>query len=412
MKINKKTIALSFFGVLAAALIVWALSGRFAEKGDDHSDHEGHAHSEKDDAAHEDNVVHEDDVVHLDDAVLEEFGVEMETARSGTLRISRNLPGEVRANEDRLAHIVPRVSGVVLEVAKNLGDPVAAGEVMAVLESRELATAKSAFLAAKERVAIAETAFQREEALWKKKISAEMEFLQARQELAVARIDLRSAEHKLYALGIPHDRLAGLPEQSDDSLTRFEITAPLDGTVIYKHITLGEALKDDAQAFIVADLSDLWVDLSVYREDLPFIRKGQKVEISAGHGIPDAAGEISYVGALIGEQTRTALARVVLSNHNGCWKPGLYVTGKVIVEEREVPLLVPKSALLTIDGRPSLFVKTEDAYEPRPVTTGLSDATGVEITSGLSAGQIYVAKGAFTLKAQLSKETFGSGHNH
>jgi cobalt-zinc-cadmium efflux system membrane fusion protein len=182
--------------------------------------------------------------------------------------------------------------------------------------------------------------------------------------------------------------------------------------VIEKHITLGEGLKDDTTAFVVADLGSVWVDLRVYQKDLPFVRTGQTVVISAGPGIPDAQSVIAYVGPLVGAQTRTALARVVLPNPNGHWRPGLFVTGNVIVDNQDVPLLIPKTALQTIDAQPAVFLVTPEGFSPQPVTLGRSNDTHIEVTGGLTPGQRYVTRGAFTLKAQLAKGTFGHGHAH
>jgi cobalt-zinc-cadmium efflux system membrane fusion protein len=194
--------------------------------------------SHKDVPGHTEHDEHgEKGVVLLSDAELKEFGIEVGTAGPGNLKVQVSLPGEVVANADRLAHIVPRVSGVVREVRKNLGDRVRKGEVMAVLESRDLADAKAAFLNATEKLELARTNFAREEDLWKKRISPEQDYLQARQALAEARIELRSAEQKLHALGFSDEYLAQLPSQPDMSYTRYEIVAPFEGTVIEKHIS-------------------------------------------------------------------------------------------------------------------------------------------------------------------------------
>jgi cobalt-zinc-cadmium efflux system membrane fusion protein len=286
------------------------------------------------------------------------------------------------------------------------------GEVMAVLESRDLADAKAAFLNATEKLALARATFSREEDLWKKKISPEQDYLQAKQALAEARIELRSAEQKLHSLGFSDEYLAQLPSQPDMSYTRYEIAAPFEGTVIEKHISTGEAHKEDAEVFIVADLNSVWVNLSVYQKDMPFIRKGQPVVVSAGHGIPDTSGVISYIGPLVGEQTRTAVARVVLPNTGGNLRPGLFVTGLITVDSVPVSLLVPKTAIQTVEDKPSVFVKTDEGFVLQPVTVGRSNETHVEITSGIKPGTQYVKSGAFTLKAQLSKRAFGDGHAH
>jgi cobalt-zinc-cadmium efflux system membrane fusion protein len=345
---------------------------------------------------------------------MKQFGIEVATASSGELQSFISLPGEVVLNEDRKAHIVPRIAGVVKEVRKTLGDTVKQGEVMAIIESRELADAKAEYLAAQEKVSLAQAKYSREEGLWKKKISSEQEYLDARQELAEARIALRSAEQKLFALGLSRDQLKQVPQHADSSLTRFEIVAPFPSTVIEKHISLGEMLKDDAECFLVADTSTVWVNINIYQKDIASIRKGQRVLISLGEdgGGQEAEGQIAYVEPLVKEETRTALARVILPNQKGNWRPGMFVTAKVAVDSSSAPIVIPNSALQTIEDKQVVFVQTDEGFEPRPVVAGRATNGGVEITSGLAAGEKYVSKGTFTLKAQISKGAFGDGHNH
>jgi cobalt-zinc-cadmium efflux system membrane fusion protein len=350
--------------------------------------------------------------IRLTEAQRKEFGIEIATAGSGPLKVQVELPGEIVPNADRVAHVVPRVPGVVREVRKVLGDHVRKGEVLLVLDSKELADNKAAFLSAREKLEIAQSNYSREEDLWKKKISPTQDYLQARQALTEVRIELRSTEQKLHALGFSDDYLAKLPSQPDASYIRYEVIAPFDGVIIEKHVALGEAHKEDSVMFRIADLSSVWVNLGVYQKDIPSVRVGQPVVISAGHGIPDMSGEIGYIGPLVGEQTRTAMARVVLSNRGGQLRPGLFVTGRVTLSTMPVPILVPKTALQTIDEKTVVFVRDEDGFEPRPVVVGRSNGTHVEITSGLKSGQKFVSAGAFTLKAQLAKGSFGDGDNH
>jgi len=381
-----------------------------ANKGEsctDQCEHEIPAAGKPDhDGAEEGHAGHnhgEEKVVVLTEAQCETFGVETGKAGPGKIEMFLTLPGEVTVNADRVAHIVPRVPGVVREVQKNLGDRVKKGEVLAVLESRELADAKAGFLAARERAGLAQANFIREEQLWKKKISAEQEYLQARQSLAEAKIEVRSAEQKLHALGLSDAVLGKLPEQADARLTRYELVVPFDATIIEKHMTLGEAVKDDSEVFTIADLSSVWVTFNIHQKDLPMVHSGQPVIISGGHGIAEAQGNIAYLGPIIGEQTRTTPVRVVLANPKGDWRPGLFVTGRVLVESVNVPILVPKEAVIMIEGKPVVFVKDEDGFEPKSVVVGRSNDQWTEIVSGLSAGQSYAAKGAYTLKLELNK---------
>jgi cobalt-zinc-cadmium efflux system membrane fusion protein len=354
----------------------------------------------------------DENAIRLTEAQRKEFGIELATAGPGSLKVQVELPGEIVPNADRVAHVVPRVPGVVREVRKVLGDRVRKGEILMVLDSKELADNKAAFLSAREKLDLAQSNFDREEDLWKKKISPTQDYLQAKQAFTEARIELRSAEQKLHALGYSDAYLAQLPSQPDVSYIRYEVIAPFDGVIIEKHVALGETQKEDAESFRIADLSTVWVNLGVYQKDIPSIRVGQSVVVSSGHGIPDMTGVISYIGPLVGEQTRTATARVVLPNRGGQLRPGLFVTGRVTLSTAQVPILVPKTALQTIDEKTVVFVEDEDGFEPRAVTVGRSNGTNVEITSGLEPGQKFVSAGAFTLKAQLAKGSFGDAHGH
>ncbi len=390
-----------------------------------HGSHSDHDHEDGHDGAHDDGEssededdhahggeAHEDDVVNLTESELEEFGIEVLTAKPGKIVKFVELPGEIVLNADRLAHVVPRLSGIVREVKVKVGDSVRAGNVLAVIDSQELAEAKSAFLAATEREKLAAANFQREEKLWEKKITSELEYLEAKQTLAEARITRNAATQQLLALGIPESSLEKILLDSDPVVTRFVIRAPFGGTIIEKHIALGERVGAETDIFTVADLSTVWVNVSIYQKDLAAIRKGQTVAIDIGHDIPEAKGTIAWISPHVDEATRTALARVVLPNPDGLYRPGLFLTAKIATSEETASVVVPKGALQTFEGRTVVFVQTNRGFEPVPVEVGQENTDTVEIASGLAEGQHYVSKGAFTLKATLEKGAFGDGHNH
>ncbi len=386
---------------------------------DDHDDHDAHededdhdAHAESGTDSHDESEAGHVDVVQLSSAELTEFGVELSTAGPGDLVSYVTLPGEIVINTDTMAHIVPRVGGIVRKVHKKLGDEVAAGEVIAELESRELAEIKVNYLSARERFTLAQEIFLREEKLWKKQISAEQDFLSTRQSLSEARIELRSAEQKLHALGFSENYLDKELNQPDANFILYKVTAPFAGTVIEKHITLGETVKEDSEVFIIADLRTVWADIKIYQKDLPLIKKGLSVRIDPGHGLPVGQGTISYVGPIIGESTRTAPARIELDNSAESWRPGMFITADIAAGNDKVELIIPKSALQTFEGSQVVFVQDEDGFEPKPVVLGRASTDQVEVVGGLHVGDRYVSKGAFTLKAQLSKGAFGDGHNH
>ena len=367
---------------------VWA-----AEEGrDEHDDHE--------------------EGLQLSAAERAEFGVQVATAAPGLLEVHVNIPGEVQVNPDLLAHIVPRVPGVARQILANVGDQVQQGQILAVLESRELAELKSAYLVAKERLGLAQTTFNREERLWNQSISSERVYLEAKNGLAEARIDLQVAQQKLHALGFSHDILEKLSFDNDERFTRYEMAAPFDGTILQKHIARGEVLNDQSEAFVVADLRSVWIQLTAYQKDLPFLRVGQIVHLEVGQGGLSTTGPVDYISPIIDETTRTASVRIVLANPDGQWRPGSFVTASIDIDQIEVPLLVPKAAVQTVEDQSVVFIENDGGFEPHSVQIGRTNHTHAEILAGLKVGQLYVVQGAFTLKAQLSKGTFGDGHGH
>ena len=354
----------------------------------------------------------EEQVVRLTAAELDEFEIGIETAGAGTLAVAMTFPGEVKGNQDRFAHIVPRVAGFVHSADKSVGDVVQAGEVLAVIDSRELADIKSEYLAGLERLELADATFRREETLYQKKISSEQEYLEARQASAEAGIALRSARQKLLAIGLSDSYIEGLPRQAEHALVHYELRAPLSGVIIDKHISHGEALTAEAEAFAIADLRTVWVDLNVFQKDLDLVREGQNVDIVTTGRQLRTQGTVQFVRPLVGEETRTAIARIVIDNTGGRWKPGLFVNGSIAVEAVEAALVVPRSALITMDEQIVVFVQTEEGFAPHGVTVGRMSETHAEITHGLSPGARYVARGGFALKAELEKSELGEGHGH
>jgi membrane fusion protein, heavy metal efflux system len=371
------------------------------------------AHTAKTDPHGHDDDTHGHDaerMVRMTADKAQQLGIKVEATRAGGLQTSLSLPGTIALNADRRVHVVSRIPGIVQEIRKQLGDAVRAGEVMAVIDSRELADTKAAYLAARERLSLAETTFAREKDLWEKKISPEEDYLNARQALAEVRIEAQVTVQKLRALGLSEAYIQQLATRVNAPLTRYEVVAPLAGTVIEKHIALGETLKDDTEAFMVADLSTVWVDLNIAVKDLAMVRKGQRVVIAASAAMLKAEGTVSYVSPVVSDETRTAVTRVVLPNPDGRWRPGLFVTATLIASETPVAVLIPKTAIQTIEGQPTVFVQTPEGFAPRPVTLGRANETHVEITAGLEAGEHYAATETFVLKADLGKGT--GAHSH
>ena len=195
-----------------------------------------------------------------------------------------------------------------------------------------------------------------------------------------------------------------------DKLAPFELRAAFGGTVIDKHVVPGEAVSRDRPAFIIGDLSDVWVDIAVYQKALPAIEPGRAVLISTPDGTREAESTISYISPVVDQATRTATARAVLPNERGEWRPGTFAIA-VVALDHEARVVVPLRALHTIDGRDVVFVEEGDTFVARPVRVGRVGRTRAEITSGLSPGERFADENAFLVKAELAKDA-DSGHVH
>lgn len=192
--------------------------------------------------------------------------------------------------------------------------------------------------------------------------------------------------------------------ESNQSLTAYDLKAPISGTIIDRQISLGEYASEQKPAFVVADLSTIWVDLSIYRKDLKRVKIGDEVLIDPDDGGGDIKGTISYVAPVGASDTQTALARVVLANNEGRLRPGLFVTARLVLAKRNVPVAVRVGAIQTLENKTVVFVReVADMLEARPVELGESDPRHVEVKAGLSAGEKYVAENSFVVKAEMGK---------
>ena len=341
---------------------------------------------------------------------IKSAGITINTVGPRDMTTTLELPGEVKADETRYAHVVPRLAGVMTNVVKKEGDRVRRGELMAVLNSRELADAKGEYLAAAHHVEFTRVTVEREEMLWNKKISAEREYLEAKRAFDEATLAQKLAAQKLAVLGVPSGSQESLASAAPETMARYEIRSPLDGVVIERNVTVGEAVTAEENIFAVADLSSVWVEISVYAKDLPNVREGQAATIVSTDLSAEAAGRVSYLGTLVGEESRTATARIVLPNPGTRWRPGLFVTVRLVRDTTTIPLAVAAEAIQTFRDWQVVFVKYADWFEARPLELGRSDGQWVEVLSGLKAGDQYASANSFAVKAEIGK--LGATHDH
>jgi len=406
---NKRKIALAVAAVAALGFgsLAWNnSSGQQAASTAEHGANDGHGDEKKaassakeegdeghGEEGHSEEGGEEEGKLTLSAEQIKAAGVALEAAAPRDLGTVVSFPGEIRFDEDRTAHVVPRVPGVVEAVQADLGETVKKGQVLAVIASQQISDLRSEQQAAQRRVELARVTFQREKELWQDKISAEQDYLQARQALQEAEISLANAKQKVGAIGASVNSVGG---------NRYELRAPFDAVVVEKHLTVGEVVSEATNAFILSDLNQVWATFAVPPTDLGKVTTGRAVKVSSPDMNVEVEGKVGYVGSLLGEQNRAATVRVTLTNPNGAWRPGLFVNIAVTSQTDRVAVAVPEHAVQTVEDKPSVFVRTPDGFDTRPVKLGRRD--------GIEAGAQVATSGSFTLKSELGKASAEHGH--
>lgn len=354
---------------------------------------DGHGHEEG-------GEEHEEGAIKLLPEQLEASGINVVPVRQGSLSHQVNVPGRIMADADRMAQIVPKVSGIVVEARKNLGDKVEKGEVLALIESREMAEASAEYQASIRAAELARTTFNREKSLWEKKVTAEQDYLSAKNASQEAQIRLDLAKQKMQALG---------GDSENGTASRYhELKSPLDGLVVERELTLGAFADTSSRAFTVADLSVLWVEISIAPNDLPRVKEGQEAIIeSAGK---QGEGKLIFVSPVINPDTRSAKAIIELENPDGQWRSGDYSNVSIITSTQQSGMTIPLEAIQMIEGKPVVFVRTEEGFERREIVSGKKDGKNVEISSGLKPGEQVAIGNTFVLKAEAGKSEAEHAH--
>lgn len=279
---------------------------------------EGHDHG--DEHGHEEGESH----IELSDETLTDNQIMIEKAASGTVSTKLHLNGKILPNENRVAHLMPRFSGVIKEAFKGIGDVVKKGDSLAIIESNQ-------------------------------------------------------------------------------NLQVFELKSPFAGVVLRRHATIGELASESNDLFVVADLSEVWVDFYVFGTDLSKVKAGQEIHIKLPNTDQHIETKISFVSSVVEETTQSKFARAILSNPEGALYPGAFVSGELVLEKAKVPIAVKATAIQNLEGKSVVFIKEKDALEPKQVKVGRNDGEFAEILSGVSVGDLYASGNSFILKAESAK---------
>ena len=336
-------------------------------------------------------------------------GVTIAVVKKERLGGAISATGKLEANADRIAHVSPRISGKIVAVEASLGESIASGQVMAVLDSVELGEALNRYHQSKTRLALVKNNMERIKTLVEKKIAARKDILQAETDYQTTLTELHTDEERLLLYGLAPADLEGVNHKKP----LLPVRSPIAGVVTEKHAIVGELADPSKSLYTVADLSTVWVLVDINEKDLAKVQRGQSAVIMVG-AYPGSKfrGRITYIADLVDETTRTVKARVEVQNPGRKLKPEMFATVELTLTADGPPVLaVPAEAVQELEGKKVLFV-TDDGKEftPREVQLGPSSGGMVEVTGGLTAGQRYAVKGTFLLKSELMKGELGEEH--
>ncbi|WP_454619559.1 efflux RND transporter periplasmic adaptor subunit [Bradyrhizobium cenepequi] len=350
----------------------------------------------------------------LSDEQIRDAGITLAPVAGGTLKRHFLAPGSLIPDADHIGRVSVRVLATVAELRKRLGDSVEKGEIVAVIESREVADAKSEYLAARLTNDLQQTLYNRQKSLAESRAMSENEFLRTQLTANDARIKLDGARQKLFALGLSEKEIADLPNQSPESLREQYLRAPISGRVSERRVDLGGLIGREGQEselFVIVNLDDIWVDLAVSPEDIAAVREGGLVTIRAIGSDDEAVARVIFVSPLLDRETRNARVIATLQNRDHRWRPGTFVTAEVPLGGEPSKVVVSKKAVQTVKGNATIFVHNAEGFEARPVRTGREDDDDIEIVSGLAPGETIAVANTFTLKAELEKAEAEHGHD-
>jgi cobalt-zinc-cadmium efflux system membrane fusion protein len=373
-------------------------------------------------------AVHQE--LHLEPGLADRWGIVTVPVALSDLAADEVLPGVVALDQDRTALISPLLSGQIAAVEADLGDAVTAGRPLLTLNAPEFTRAQSDFLDLLTRASLARREYERALALQAEQALEEREFLRRQSEFEGLVTELVAAESLLHAFGLDHDRIEEIKARCREALTGdrdcevagslLVLRAPITGTVIQREAVLGENVGPERLLFTITDLTRLWVLLDAYEDQLVGVRVGTGVVIHGETlGEERIEGHITWISDVVDERLRTVRLRVAVRDPGGRLRPNTFVTGHLQGRLARPLPAVPDEAVQYLEGEPFVFVQEpsepgEDyrVFAVRHIRPGALVAGRRLVLEGLEAGEAVVARGAFTLKAELTKSAGGQDHVH
>jgi len=384
------------------SLAIWLSSKKTESEG--HGYDEGNAEHSDEDSSEEGHA--EEGEIQLTSQQMVEQGLKVAVASTGLVEKLTTLPGKLVVNTDQQAHISPNFSGYIEQVNVALGQSVQKGQTLAVLIVPELIDQQANLRMAQVNLDLARKDYQREQQLWSQGISAKQDYQRAENAYRQAQITVQSSQARLNALGA-----------SGNNNGRFLIKAPISGVISKKDIVVGENVQLADQLFVIENLKDLWLEFNLPNTSNIHLQVGQILNFKTNGSDQNYQAKVQTLNPQADLQTGRLQVRAKVTTQADVLRPNVLVNVFVTDAQAKTALRVQKKALQQVEGKPVVFViESEEKglvhLKAQPIEVGVSSQDGqwLEVISGLTEGQKYIADGSFLLKSELEKDEAGHGH--
>ena len=395
-------IAILILITVLVSLVIWLSSKKTESEGHGHD--EGNAEHSDEDSSEEGHA--EEGEIQLTSQQMVEQGLKVAVASTGLVEKLTTLPGKLVVNTDQQAQISPNFSGYVEQVNVALGQSVQKGQTLAVLILPELIDQQANLRMAQVNLDLARKDYQREQQLWSQGISAKQDYQRAENAYRQAQITVQSSQARLNALGA-----------SGNNNGRFLIKAPISGVISKKDIVVGENVQLADQLFVIENLKDLWLEFNLPNTSNIQLQVGQILNFKTNGSDQNYQAKVQTLNPEADLQTGRLQVRAKVTTQADVLRPNVLVNVFVTDAQAKTALRVQKKALQQVEGKPVVFViESEEKglvhLKAQPIEVGVSSQDGqwLEVISGLTEGQKYIADGSFLLKSELEKDEAGHGH--
>lgn len=314
------------------------------------------------------------------------------------------VPGSIQVDEQRVARIGASVTGRITDINVILGQDVKQGQVLATLNSTELAQNQLLYIKASQQIALQTKAVERARQLFEADVIGAAELQRREAELSAAKADLYTAKEQLHVLGMSDKSIAQIAN-SGQMRSYSNVDARLAGTVISRKVNLGQVVQPAEELFIVADLSRVWAVAEVPEQQAELVQEGEDVDIEIpALGNRKFTGKLIFVADVVNPLTRTVTVRTDLDNSDEAIKPDMLVS--MLVQSKAVKqVAVPLRAVVRENDKDHVFVEiAPNKFRMREVELGSKYQEMVSVTEGLEQGEKVIAEGAFHVNNERKRK--------